>query len=94
MEINKPEGDSAIDYFSRKQKYTILTQAICNGNLIFLAVDAGLPGHIHDSRMLEHSWIGKAVADDTFLKSNYFWTCFFLVGQKLAILHITRKIAQ
>ena len=66
VEINKPEGESAIDYLSRKQKYTIVNQAICNGNL---AVDAGFPGSIHDSRMLEHSWIGKAVAEDTFLNS-------------------------
>ena len=69
VERNKPEGFSAIDYFSRKQKYTNVNQAICNGNPIFLAVNAGFPGSIHDSRMLEHSWIGKAVAEDTFLKS-------------------------
>ena len=56
------EGDSEIDYFSRKQKDTIVNQAICNGNLIFLAVDAGFPGSIHDSRLLDHSCIGKAVA--------------------------------
>ena len=35
VEINKPEGDSAIDCFPRKRKYTTANQAICNGNLIF-----------------------------------------------------------
>ena len=30
IEIKKPEGDSGVDYFSRKQKYTIANQAICD----------------------------------------------------------------
>ena len=42
--ITKPYGESAVDYFSRKQVHTITCQAVCDGNLIFLCVDAGFPG--------------------------------------------------
>ena len=48
LAIIKPECESAVDYFSRKQVHTVTNQAICDGNLIFLAVDAGYPGSIHD----------------------------------------------
>ena len=55
VDIIKPEGASAFDYYSRKQRYTIVNQAVCDGNLLSLSVDAGFPGSIHDNRMLEHS---------------------------------------
>ena len=61
--ITKPESESAVDYFSRKQVHTIVNQAVCDGNLIFISVDAGYPGSIHDSRMLEHSWIFDAAEE-------------------------------
>ena len=43
VEIKKPEGDSSVDYFSRKKNYTIVNQVVCDGNLKFLSVDAGFP---------------------------------------------------
>ena len=46
----------------------IANQAICDGNLILLAVDSGFPGSIHDSRMLDHSWIPEAVKFGKILK--------------------------
>ena len=69
VQIVKPEGLSAFDYFSRKQKYTIVNQAVCDGNLIFLSVDTGYPGSIHDSRMLEHSWIYNAAENNTIMNA-------------------------
>ena len=33
--ITKPESESAVDYFSRKQVHTIVNQAVCDGDLIF-----------------------------------------------------------
>ena len=57
VEIIKPQWVSAFDYFSRKQVYTISNQAACDGNLAILYGDAGFPGSIHHSRMLENSWI-------------------------------------
>ena len=55
VEIFKPFIDSAIDYYSRKQKFTVNTQAVVGGNLLFLDVASGYPGSIHDARMLRAS---------------------------------------
>ena len=41
-----------MDYFSRKQKYTVKTPAVVSSNLIFLDVATGFPDSIHDARML------------------------------------------
>ena len=42
-----------MNYFSRKQKYNVNTQAVVGSNLIFLDVATGFPGSIHDARMLD-----------------------------------------
>ena len=42
-----------MDYFSRKQKYTVNTQAVVGSNVKFLDVAAGFPDTIHDARMLQ-----------------------------------------
>ena len=36
--INLPTGDSKIDYFNRKQMYSINTQAVAGGNLKFVDI--------------------------------------------------------
>ena len=54
MGINSPIGDSKIDYFNRKQRYSISTQAVVGGNLKFLDITTGYPG-IHDARILRDS---------------------------------------
>ena len=43
--------ESDIDYFSRKQKYTINTEVIVWGNLTILDVATGFPGSDHDARI-------------------------------------------
>ena len=52
IEILPPEGDNKVDYYSRKQKYTINTQAVVGANLVFLDIATGYPGSIHDARVL------------------------------------------
>ena len=52
-EILKPDHESSVDCFSRKQKYTVNTQTVVDSNLIFLDVATGFPGSIHDARMLQ-----------------------------------------
>ena len=52
IEINSPTGDSKIDYFNRKQRYSISTQTIAGGNL---DIATGYPGSIHDARILRDS---------------------------------------
>ena len=49
--INSPTGDSKIDYFNRKQRYSISTQTVVGGNLTFLNIATGYPGSIHDAHI-------------------------------------------
>ena len=56
IEIVAPEN-APIDYFCRKQKFTINTQAVVDGNLKFMDVSSGYPGSIHDARVLRASSI-------------------------------------
>ena len=51
IEILAPLSESKLDYFSRKQKYTINSQAVVGSNLMFLDVSTGFPGSVHDARI-------------------------------------------
>ena len=42
----------APDYFSRKQEYSVNTQAVTGSNLELLSVTTGYPGSMHDARIL------------------------------------------
>ena len=55
----KPDNESSVDYFSRKQKYTVHTLAVVGSNLIFLDVATGFPGSIHDATMLGNKTISS-----------------------------------
>ena len=55
MEILAPSSDSKVDYFNRKQKFTVNTQAVIGANLEFLDVATGYPGSVHDARVLRSS---------------------------------------
>ena len=55
IEILAPPSDSKVDYFSRKQKFTVNTQGVIGANLMFLDVATGYPGSIHNARMLRSS---------------------------------------
>ena len=54
IDIPAPTTDSKIDYYRRKQKYKIKTQAVVGVNLVFLDVDMAItsPRFIHDARRL------------------------------------------
>ena len=41
-----------VDYFSRKQRFSINTQAVVRANLMFLHIATGYPGSLHDARIL------------------------------------------
>ena len=53
--INSPTGDSKIDYFNRKQRYSISTQTVVGGNLKFLDIATGYRGSTHNARILRDS---------------------------------------
>ena len=61
VEMLCTNSESRVDYFSRKQKYTVNPQAVVGANLMFLHVAAGYPGSLHDARILRvSSSFGKA----------------------------------
>ena len=53
--IQTPENESKFDYYCRKQKYSINTQAVVGSNLMPLNVSTGFPGSISDSIGLKKS---------------------------------------
>ena len=53
--IQTPENERKYDYYCRKQRYSVNTQAVVGANLLFLDVATGFPGSMHDSRVLRHS---------------------------------------
>jgi hypothetical protein len=55
IRIQRPHHHSAGSYLNRKGYYSILLQGICNESGKFLDVFIGLPGCVHDSRMLRLS---------------------------------------
>ena len=53
--IKAPQNDSKIDYFCRKQNYSMNALAVAEANLMILDLATGYPGSIHDSRVLRNS---------------------------------------
>ena len=53
--ILAPDIKSKSYYFSRKQEYSVNTQAVIESNLEFLSVATGYPGSMHDARILRNT---------------------------------------
>ena len=49
VEIICPDNESKVDYYSRKQKYAVNTQAVVGANLVFLDIATGFPSSVHDA---------------------------------------------
>ena len=43
-----PDSDIKVDYYSRKQKYTVNTQAVVGADLVFQDVATGFADSVHD----------------------------------------------
>ena len=50
--IKGPNCESKYDYYCRKQRYSINTQAVVGANICFLDIAIGFPGSMHDTRVL------------------------------------------
>ncbi len=44
-----------VDYYNRKDYYSIVLQAVCREDLRFIDVYCGWPGKVHDARIFRHS---------------------------------------
>lgn len=66
--INLEEAplDDPESYFTRKQRYAIQLQAVCDNNKMIRSIFVGYPGSVHDARVFANSEIGK-------IQKN-FWT--------------------
>ena len=53
--ISAPDIKSKPYYFSRKQKYSVNTQAVIGSNLEFLSVATGYPSSMHDARIIRNT---------------------------------------
>lgn len=55
VEIKAPLLNPA-DYFNRKQKYSIVSQAVTDSRMLYIDVSTGWPRSIHDARVLSSKW--------------------------------------
>lgn len=53
VRIAAPEN-STVDFFNRKQCYSIGCQGICDRTMKFLSMSSGYPGSVHDSCILRN----------------------------------------
>lgn len=61
------------DYFNRKPKYSINLQGTVDGTGVFIDVNTGWPGSMHDARVLRLSSLYRKATNDkilTELKNN------------------------
>ena len=56
------------DYFNRKHRYSVLLQGIVGPDLQFFDVFVGVPGSVHDSRLLRLSKFGRDMEDGLILQ--------------------------
>lgn len=61
IRIIRPHNYST-DYYNLKGYYSVLLQAVCDGNCKFLSLSCGHPGSIHDATMMRRSgFTGKSL---------------------------------
>ena len=58
IELFEAPIDDHESYFSRKQRYGIQLQAICDNDLTIRNMTVGFPASVHDSRVFSNSAIG------------------------------------
>ena len=66
VSIKAPQNKHA-DYFNRKQRYSMVTQAVVNADLSFIDVSTGWPGSIHDARILRFSQLFRKAENENIL---------------------------
>ena len=59
--------DERIDYFNRKQDYSIMIQGVADASFRFLDICAGYPGSIHDALVLRSSNLHREIEQGNWL---------------------------
>ena len=65
--ISAPYVEAKVDYYSRKQCYTVSVQGLVGANLMFLDVATGFPGSCHDARNLRNSSLYRRAQNEEIL---------------------------
>eukprot|EP01018_Ginkgo_biloba_P024317 Gb_26981 [translate_table: standard] len=82
--ITKPYGVDGVDYYNRKQSYSVVLQGVCDTDRRFLDVFCGFPRSVHDSRILHNSGLYKRAEDKDILHGKPIYINYgFKVGQYL-----------
>lgn len=68
-------GQHHANYVNRKGFHSIVAQLICDHNMMFMSVNVGWPGSVHDARVFRTSRIGRRIINNTLLPAH-----FHLVG--------------
>ncbi|CAH3175390.1 unnamed protein product [Porites lobata] len=81
IRIIRPHNYST-DYYNLKGYYSVLLQAVCDGNCKFLSLSCGHPGSIHDATMMRISgFTGKSLQ-----RSFYSYRCLNKTYQGLPLV--------
>jgi hypothetical protein len=64
--IKKPE-ENGNDYYNRKKYHSLVLQAICTPNLMFIDCDVCWPGSVHDGRVFRTSDISYMKLDKIYV---------------------------
>lgn len=91
IRIIRPHNYST-DYYNLKGYYSVLLQAVCDGNCKFLSLSCGHPGSIHDATMMRRSgFTGKSLqrCKLMFQLTNLTNECFLL---KKSDIHVVTYI--
>ena len=82
--------DRGIDYYNRKDFYSVVLQAVCREDLRFTNVYCGWPGKVHDARIFRHSPLfeegpglcgrGHILADSAYPNLNWVLSPFRVNG--------------
>ena len=59
--------DERIDYFNRKQDYSVVIQGVADASFRFLDISAGYPGSIHDACVLRLSNLHREIEQANWL---------------------------
>lgn len=64
--------ESAADYFNRKSFYSVIMQALVDYRGLFMDINIGWPGKVHDARVFANSSLYRKANNGTLLPN---WTC-------------------
>ena len=68
-------GHHHANYVNRKGFHRIVAQLICDHKMMFMSINVGWPGSVHDARVFRTSRIGRRIISNTLLPAH-----FHLVG--------------